>query len=168
MSVYKMKVKSVFANKRFLKFLLQKLTCSMCLFRWLYYIAFLPFITLSKSFIHACSRSQCIINIRSAVDKSDRGDEAHEKDCVLTIVDLAGAEREKRTGNQVSFNSMLDILLIYSVVCGFWLLFTVEWLKYSWVMMLCYTIGSLKLEKILWTYSSFYWWWNELAYKFFQ
>ncbi|KAG7971650.1 hypothetical protein I3843_07G146100 [Carya illinoinensis] len=42
------------------------------------------------------SRSQCIININSVVNKVDEvGNNA-----VLTIVDLAGAEREKRTGNQ--------------------------------------------------------------------
>ncbi|KAF5455756.1 hypothetical protein F2P56_025302 [Juglans regia] len=42
------------------------------------------------------SRSQCIININSVANKVDEvGNNA-----VLTIVDLAGAEREKRTGNQ--------------------------------------------------------------------
>lgn len=47
--------------------------------------------------LHACSRSQCIINISSVVNKADEVD----SNAVLTIVDLAGAEREKRTGNQV-------------------------------------------------------------------
>ncbi|KAM4122196.1 hypothetical protein ACJW30_01G064100 [Castanea mollissima] len=42
------------------------------------------------------SRSQCIINISSVVNKADEVD----NNAVLTIVDLAGAEREKRTGNQ--------------------------------------------------------------------
>lgn len=47
--------------------------------------------------LHACSRSQCIINISSVINKADEVD----SNAVLTIVDLAGAEREKRTGNQV-------------------------------------------------------------------
>lgn len=42
------------------------------------------------------SRSQCIINISNVVNKADEVD----NNAVLTIVDLAGAEREKRTGNQ--------------------------------------------------------------------
>lgn len=47
------------------------------------------------------SRSQCIINVRCVVNKLDREDDFHANDSVLTIVDLAGAEREKRTGNHV-------------------------------------------------------------------
>ncbi|KAA8537506.1 hypothetical protein F0562_027114 [Nyssa sinensis] len=46
------------------------------------------------------SRSQCIINIRSAPKKIDGEVDLQSKSAVLTIVDLAGAEREKRTGNQ--------------------------------------------------------------------
>ncbi|KAM1463472.1 hypothetical protein ACFX13_043174 [Malus domestica] len=48
------------------------------------------------------SRSQCIINIRAVADKcnGDENNQANANDGVLTIVDLAGAEREKRTGNQ--------------------------------------------------------------------
>ncbi|TXG49892.1 hypothetical protein EZV62_025767 [Acer yangbiense] len=46
------------------------------------------------------SRSQCIINIRSTASKLD-GNNVPVKDAVLTIVDLAGAGREKRTGNQL-------------------------------------------------------------------
>ncbi|KAI7751134.1 hypothetical protein M8C21_008712, partial [Ambrosia artemisiifolia] len=42
-------------------------------------------------------RSQCIINIRCDVDNLD---EDQFRTAILTIVDLAGAEREKRTGNQ--------------------------------------------------------------------
>ncbi|CAK7341665.1 unnamed protein product [Dovyalis caffra] len=42
------------------------------------------------------SRSQCIINIHSFVGDPD----VEPNNAVLTIVDLAGAEREKRTGNQ--------------------------------------------------------------------
>ncbi|KAL7207440.1 hypothetical protein ACSBR1_029402 [Camellia fascicularis] len=45
------------------------------------------------------SRSQCIINIRSAPNKINEVD-LQSDNVVLTIVDLAGAEREKRTGNQ--------------------------------------------------------------------
>ncbi|KAF9670317.1 hypothetical protein SADUNF_Sadunf13G0055900 [Salix dunnii] len=44
------------------------------------------------------SRSQCIINIHSFV----RDPDIEPNNVVLTIVDLAGAEREKRTGNQGS------------------------------------------------------------------
>ncbi|KAJ0702329.1 putative plus-end-directed kinesin ATPase [Helianthus annuus] len=43
------------------------------------------------------SRSQCIINIRCDLDNLD---EDQSRTAILTIVDLAGAEREKRTGNQ--------------------------------------------------------------------
>ncbi|XP_052203662.1 kinesin-like protein KIN-6 [Diospyros lotus] len=46
------------------------------------------------------SRSQCIINIRSAANKSGKEIDVQPNCVVLTIVDLAGAEREKRTGNQ--------------------------------------------------------------------
>ncbi|KAH9759150.1 kinesin-like protein KIN-6 [Citrus sinensis] len=46
------------------------------------------------------SRSQCIINLRCAANELSRGDGVHANDAVLTIIDLAGAEREKRTGNQ--------------------------------------------------------------------
>ncbi|CAL8099015.1 unnamed protein product [Prunus armeniaca] len=48
------------------------------------------------------SRSQCIINIRGVADKSNGEGNDQANDGVLSIVDLAGAEREKRTGNQVS------------------------------------------------------------------
>ncbi|GAV56737.1 Kinesin domain-containing protein [Cephalotus follicularis] len=47
------------------------------------------------------SRSQCIINIRSAAERLDGEQvDVQANSAVLTIVDLAGAEREKRTGNQ--------------------------------------------------------------------
>ncbi|KAM5565157.1 kinesin-like protein KIN-6 [Rosa sericea] len=46
------------------------------------------------------SRSQCIINIRGVADKFDGEDNNKANEVVLSIVDLAGAEREKRTGNQ--------------------------------------------------------------------
>ncbi|CAN8292311.1 unnamed protein product [Cochlearia groenlandica] len=46
------------------------------------------------------SRSQCIINIRSAYDAGSNETKMHSTEAMLTIVDLAGAEREKRTGNQ--------------------------------------------------------------------
>ncbi|KAG2321121.1 hypothetical protein Bca52824_014334 [Brassica carinata] len=46
------------------------------------------------------SRSQCIINIRAAFDGVSNETKVQSGDAMLTIVDLAGAEREKRTGNQ--------------------------------------------------------------------
>ncbi|CAH8391089.1 unnamed protein product [Eruca vesicaria subsp. sativa] len=46
------------------------------------------------------SRSQCIINIRAASDGVSNETKMQSSDAMLTIVDLAGAEREKRTGNQ--------------------------------------------------------------------
>ncbi|GMP81659.1 hypothetical protein CsSME_00036295 [Camellia sinensis var. sinensis] len=42
----------------------------------------------------------CIINIRSAPNKINEEVDLQSDSVVLTIVDLAGAEREKRTGNQ--------------------------------------------------------------------
>ncbi|KAL2499316.1 ATP binding microtubule motor family protein [Abeliophyllum distichum] len=47
------------------------------------------------------SRSQCIINIRCVPKKGDgETDDQGNSSSVLTIVDFAGAEREKKTGNQ--------------------------------------------------------------------
>lgn len=46
------------------------------------------------------SRSQCIINIRCEYKKVDGKAGDNSNSAVLTIVDLAGAEREKKTGNQ--------------------------------------------------------------------
>ncbi|XP_060178622.1 kinesin-like protein KIN-6 isoform X2 [Lycium barbarum] len=46
------------------------------------------------------SRSQCIINIRGEYKKVDGKVGDNSNSAVLTIVDLAGAEREKKTGNQ--------------------------------------------------------------------
>ncbi|XP_019155849.1 PREDICTED: kinesin-like protein KIN-6 isoform X2 [Ipomoea nil] len=46
------------------------------------------------------SRSQCIINIRCGHKKVDEEVGESSNSSVLTIVDLAGAEREKKTGNQ--------------------------------------------------------------------
>ncbi|KVI07799.1 Kinesin, motor domain-containing protein, partial [Cynara cardunculus var. scolymus] len=46
------------------------------------------------------SRSQCIINIRNDLDDIDEDAGTQSCTAFLTIVDLAGAEREKRTGNQ--------------------------------------------------------------------
>ncbi|XP_010246822.1 PREDICTED: kinesin-like protein KIN-6 isoform X12 [Nelumbo nucifera] len=46
------------------------------------------------------SRSQCIIHIRSSPKMISGKPEVQPSCAVLTIVDLAGAEREKRTGNQ--------------------------------------------------------------------
>ncbi|KAK4429399.1 Kinesin-like protein KIN-6 [Sesamum alatum] len=46
------------------------------------------------------SRSQCIINIRWGLEKGDEEVDGKTSTTSLTIVDLAGAEREKKTGNQ--------------------------------------------------------------------
>ncbi|KAI5311039.1 hypothetical protein L3X38_045506 [Prunus dulcis] len=46
------------------------------------------------------SRLQCVINLRIVDDKSNGEVNDQANDGVLIIVDLAGAEREKRTGNQ--------------------------------------------------------------------
>ncbi|XP_019227109.1 PREDICTED: kinesin-like protein KIN-6 isoform X4 [Nicotiana attenuata] len=46
------------------------------------------------------SRSQCIINIRCEYKRADGKVGDNSNSAVLTIVDLAGAEREKKTGNQ--------------------------------------------------------------------
>ncbi|KAL1199221.1 Kinesin-like protein KIN-6 [Cardamine amara subsp. amara] len=46
------------------------------------------------------SRSQCIINIRATCNGFSNETKMQSSDAMLTIVDLAGAEREKRTGNQ--------------------------------------------------------------------
>ncbi|XP_021755305.1 kinesin-like protein KIN-6 isoform X2 [Chenopodium quinoa] len=46
------------------------------------------------------SRSQCIINIRCTVDETVGRSESMPNEAVLTFVDLAGAEREKKTGNK--------------------------------------------------------------------
>lgn len=47
------------------------------------------------------SRSQCIINICCIPKKIDGEFDDELKSASLTIVDLAGAEREKKTRNQV-------------------------------------------------------------------
>ncbi|GAB2293859.1 hypothetical protein Dimus_028070 [Dionaea muscipula] len=46
------------------------------------------------------SRSHCIINIRRAINEINGEIESQSDDAFLTFVDLAGAEREKKTGNQ--------------------------------------------------------------------
>lgn len=53
------------------------------------------------NFGNVFSRSQCIINIRAASEGVSNETKVQSADAMLTIVDLAGAEREKRTGNQV-------------------------------------------------------------------
>lgn len=50
---------------------------------------------------NSCSRSQCIINIRCGSKQASEEVDVSASSTVLTIVDLAGAEREKKTGNQV-------------------------------------------------------------------
>ncbi|XP_010477237.1 PREDICTED: kinesin-like protein KIN-6 [Camelina sativa] len=44
--------------------------------------------------------SQCVINIRASCNGFSNETKMQSSDAMLTIVDLAGAEREKRTGNQ--------------------------------------------------------------------
>ncbi|XP_024030295.1 kinesin-like protein KIN-6 [Morus notabilis] len=46
------------------------------------------------------SRSQCIIKISSVRNNPDGEDDSEANNAVLNIIDLAGAEREKKTGNQ--------------------------------------------------------------------
>ncbi|XVF00424.1 hypothetical protein REPUB_Repub04eG0000400 [Reevesia pubescens] len=46
------------------------------------------------------SRSQCMINIRRGTDRSVAETDEPLNSAVLSIVDLVGAERDKRTGNQ--------------------------------------------------------------------
>lgn len=53
---------------------------------------------------YCCSRSQCIINIRYAADETKGEMESLPCEAALTFVDLAGAEREKKTGNKVSYH----------------------------------------------------------------
>ncbi|XP_047316768.1 kinesin-like protein KIN-6 [Impatiens glandulifera] len=52
--------------------------------------------TASTNSNHQSSRSQCIISIRCVTEKAG----GQVNSATLTFVDLAGAEREKRTGNQ--------------------------------------------------------------------
>ncbi|XP_073275571.1 kinesin-like protein KIN-6 [Primulina huaijiensis] len=46
------------------------------------------------------SRSQCIINIQCGSNKTNEDIDSKSSTAVLSIVDLAGAEKEKKTGNQ--------------------------------------------------------------------
>lgn len=71
------------------------------------------------------SRSQCIINIRSNSKISDLEEDAQASSAVLTIIDLAGAEREKRTGNQVLiyyFSNICNLNKSYSHILLLWML----------------------------------------------
>jgi hypothetical protein len=54
------------------------------------------------NFIMCCSRSQCIITVRATHKNNDLQSEHLIGGSVLTIADLAGAERKKSTGNMVS------------------------------------------------------------------
>ncbi|KAL5995623.1 hypothetical protein ACLOJK_025689 [Asimina triloba] len=54
------------------------------------------------------SRSQCVISIRSASKVADDRDEFLSGNAIMTIVDLAGAEKERRTGNQGTITSLLE------------------------------------------------------------
>lgn len=81
---------------------------------------------------HSTSRSQCIINIRGVADKFDGEDNNKANEVVLSIVDLAGAEREKRTGNQVwlcfffllIFVSTKDVVECFSITFFYFLSFS--------------------------------------------
>lgn len=68
------------------------------------------------NFGNVFSRSQCIINIRAAFDGVSNETKMQSSDAMLTIVDLAGAEREKRTGNQVILFCLLYTLYMEYVL----------------------------------------------------
>ncbi|XP_050880934.1 kinesin-like protein KIN-6 isoform X1 [Lathyrus oleraceus] len=65
------------------------------------------------------SRSQCIINIRDVPKKGKGVVNSKSSNAVLTIIDLAGAEREKRTGNQgtrlVESNFINNTLMVFGL-----------------------------------------------------
>ncbi|XP_045804083.1 kinesin-like protein KIN-6 isoform X3 [Trifolium pratense] len=65
------------------------------------------------------SRSQCIISIRDVPKKWKGVVNYKSSDAVLTIIDLAGAEREKRTGNQgtrlVESNFINNTLMVFGL-----------------------------------------------------
>ncbi|KAK2446515.1 ATP binding microtubule motor family protein [Trifolium repens] len=65
------------------------------------------------------SRSQCIISIRDVPKKCKGVVNSKSNDAVLTIIDLAGAEREKRTGNQgtrlVESNFINNTLMVFGL-----------------------------------------------------
>ncbi|KAL5073860.1 hypothetical protein RYX36_012844 [Vicia faba] len=65
------------------------------------------------------SRSQCIMNIRDVPKKGKGVANSKSNNAVLTIIDLAGAEREKRTGNQgtrlVESNFINNTLMVFGL-----------------------------------------------------
>lgn len=69
------------------------------------------------------SRSQCIITIRRAKDVFDTSNDMPFGNGVLVIADLAGAERDKKTGNMVNLPLKLvlyiHILFIFSFLSSF-------------------------------------------------
>ncbi|XP_077246199.1 ATP binding microtubule motor family protein isoform X2 [Tasmannia lanceolata] len=68
-----------------------------------YTVQWMPFSGTVDWVINHCSasgRSQCIINIRSIPKMNDEKVEFFQNNAILTIIDLAGAERERRTGNK--------------------------------------------------------------------
>lgn len=75
------------------------------------------------NFGNVFSRSQCIINIRAAFDGVSNETKVQSGDAMLTIVDLAGAEREKRTGNQVI------LFTIHFCIYGVWTFLPVQYAK---------------------------------------
>ncbi|XP_019709158.1 kinesin-like protein KIN-6 isoform X2 [Elaeis guineensis] len=64
------------------------------------------------------SRSQCIINIRAAHKNVDDEHRFPPNNAVLTIADLAGAERERKTGNQGARLSESNFINNTSMVFG--------------------------------------------------
>lgn len=83
------------------------LTLFNCL-KWVLHLKYLFFVLY-------CSRSQCIINISNVSNKSAGENDVEVNDAVLSIIDLAGAEREKRTGNQVSPSPLLPYVIEFCI-----------------------------------------------------
>lgn len=109
--------------------------CFLSCLSWSFFFFFALAVCFLKSLFclsvllsYICSRSQCIINLRCTANELSRGDGVHANDAVLTIIDLTGAEREKRTGNQVMH---LCLFLLHQ----YWL-----------VMLLILTSGSIALQ----------------------
>lgn len=74
------------------------------------------------------SRSQCIIKIRASCNGFSNETKMQSSDAMLTIVDLAGAEREKRTGNQV---------FIYLFTLCIWTLYIFDMQSHKYVISEC-------------------------------
>ncbi|XP_039008818.1 kinesin-like protein KIN-6 [Hibiscus syriacus] len=57
------------------------------------------------------SRSQCIINIRGGTEMSDPENDKQSNSAVLSIVDLAGAEREKNWKSGITYFLIKDVVI---------------------------------------------------------